>query len=164
MIWMGSFWSRPPGKPPIVSIARWNPPWFKGPSIRSLAPQAASGDGISHAEDKHDWIESYKDILSETGRIRDVRRHLDTLLSEHADILLACWCKKGRNRKDGSYSGNFCHRLLAGRLLHRLGYTVEVIDLECSRCSGPISFDGGVSGAEFVCRPCFGQRSSIGNV
>lgn len=164
MIWLGSFWSRPPGKPPIVSIARWDPPWFKGGSIRPLAPQAATGDGISHAKDKRDWIESYKGILSEPGRIREARRQLDALLSEHGSILLACWCKKGRNRKDGSYSGSFCHRLLAGRLLHRLGYTVEVTDLECSRCSGPISFDGGVSGTEFVCRSCLGQQPSAGDV
>jgi len=164
MIWMGSFWSRPPGKPPIVSIARWDPPWFKGPSIRLLSPQFASGGGIPYTEDKHDWIESYKDILSETRRVRGVRQQLDTLLSEHVDILLACWCKKGRNRKDGSYSGSFCHRLLAGRLLYRLGYTVEVIDLECSRCSGSISFDGGASGTEFVCRSCLGQRSPVGDV
>lgn len=164
MIWLGSFWSRPPGKPPIVSIARWDPPWFKGASIRPLAPQTAAGDGIPHAKNKRDWIESYKGILSEPGRIRETRRQLDAMLLEYGSILLACWCKKGRNRKDGSYSGSFCHRLLVGRLLYRLGYTVEVIDLECSRCSGPISFDGGISGTEFVCRSCIGQQPSIGDV
>ncbi len=157
MIWLGSFWSRPPGKPPIVSIAKWNPAWFSGPSILQLAPQSSTGSGIPHAKDRRDWIESYKDILSEPGRIREARRQLDAMLSKYGDVLLACWCKKGRTRQDGSYSGSFCHRLLAGRLLSRLGYTVEVIDLECSRCSGPVSFDGGVSGAEFVCRSCFGQ-------
>jgi len=180
MIWLGSFWSRPPGKPPIVSIARWDPPWFKGDSIRLLSPQAAvwfkgasvqpltpqapAADGIPYKKDKHDWIESYKSILSEAGRIQEARRQLDVLLSEHGSILLACWCKKGRNRKDGSYSGNFCHRLLAGRLLHRLGYTVEVVDLECPRCSGSISFDGGISGTDFVCRECIDQRSSASDV
>ena len=156
MIWLGSFWSRPPGKPSIVSIAKWDPPWFKGPSIRLFAPQSVRGSGISHTKDRRDWIESYKSILSERGRIRDARRQLDALLSECENVLLACWCKKGRSRQDGSYSGSFCHRLLVGRLLSRLGYTVEVMDLECSRCSGPVSFDGGVSSGEFVCRSCLG--------
>lgn len=154
MIWLGSFWSRPPGKPPIVSIAKWSPSWFSGQTLRELAPETAAGEGIGHYADRQQWIESYKCILSERGRVRRIHELVDELLSAQDDMLLACWCKVGRFRQDGSYSGSFCHRLLAGRLLSGLGYDVEVIDLECPQCRGSLSFDGGVISGKFVCRGC----------
>jgi len=154
MIWLGSFWSRPPGKPSIVSIASWNPPWFAGSTIRELAPEDSAGQRISHAS-KERWIELYKRVLSERGRIRSACAEVDRLLlANGGNIMLACWCKAGRTRRDGSYSGNFCHRLLAGRLLHRIGYEVEVIDLECPRCGDKLSFDGCFAEDGFVCRRC----------
>jgi hypothetical protein len=163
MIWLGSFWSRPPGRPPIVSIARWSPPWFRGPELRELAPVDAEGHEIGIPPDKRQWIECYKRILSERGRIRAVKSRIDAILAENSGaVMLACWCKVGRFRRDGSYSGSFCHRLLAGRLLCKLGYQVEVIDLECKPCRGPLSFDGGVVAGEFVCRRC--HRASLGQV
>lgn len=163
MIWLGSFWSRPPGRPPIVSISRWSPPWFRGPELRALAPEDAGGREITMSSDKRQWIESYKRVLSERGRIRAIQGRIDAILSENSAAMLACWCKVGRFRQDGSYSGSFCHRLLAGRLLCRLGYRVEVIDLECELCRGPLSFDGGViATGEFACRHC--RRASVGQV
>lgn len=163
MIWLGSFWSRPPGRPPIVSIARWSPPWFGGPELRELAPEDAGGREINISPDKRQWIESYKKALSEQGRIRAAKNRIDALLAENGGaVLLACWCKAGRFRRDGSYSGSFCHRLLAGRLLCKLGYQVEVMDLECELCRGPLSFDGGIVAGGFVCRRC--RRASFGQV
>lgn len=158
-IWLGSFWSRPAGKPPIISIARWDPPWFSGGSVPELAPVFRNGRTFVSGNRRH-WIDSYKQALAEHGRISAVRRKLDALLSENESILLACWCKKGRFRKDGSYSGSFCHRLFSGRLLSRLGYPVEVIDLECPRCGEPVSHDGRLVGEEFICRGCVGQVDS----
>jgi len=160
MIWLGSFWSRPPGKPPVASIACWNPPWFTGPTIRELAPENAAGQRIAHP-DRRRWIELYKDILSERGRVRRARERLDALLLASGNIMLACWCKAGRTRRDGSYSGDFCHRLLTGRLLSKLGYAVEVIDLECPRCRGALSFDGGIVSGEFVCRVCRASSDEV---
>jgi len=154
MIWLGSFWTRLPSKPAVVSIARWSPQWFKGPTLFELAPVFADGTPFGKVGDKRRWIELYQAALSERGRLRAARRRVDGLLAEHADILLACWCKTGRFRRDDSYSGNFCHRLLAGRLLSRLGYAAEVVDLDCSQCRGQLSFDGAVVAGEFVCKRC----------
>ena len=154
MLWLGSFWSRPPEKPTMVSITRWDPPWFRGPTLRDLAPVSSDGAKIE-THNRREWIEAYKAVLSESGRIESLRRLLDRLIRRHDSLLLACWCKAGRNRRDGSYSGNFCHRLLAGRLLHRLGYPVTVVDLECPKCQGDLSFNGGLSDDDvFVCKTC----------
>jgi len=100
-----------------ISIALWNPRWYDGAAMRSVAPTAYM---VNADISRERYVELYnREIL---GRLRaeDVVAEIETL-SNGKDAALLCYEKPG----------DFCHRrLLAEWLTRETGIEVEEFDPE----------------------------------
>lgn len=95
-----------------VSISLYQPRWFKGHKIVSLAPTKAMLD-----YNKEKYIEEYSKILAllDVNKLREDIKMISRI-SQYADVALLCYEKPGE----------FCHRrLFADWLKEKYGYEIK---------------------------------------
>lgn len=98
----------------VISIARWQPKWYKGPTMLNVAPQPYM---LTDKITREQYINYYKQILARQD-VRQVIKSIE-MFSGGKDVALLCYEKPG----------DFCHRhLLAEWIIQQCGIEVTEYD------------------------------------
>lgn len=95
----------------LVSIARFPPKWFKGYTMKSLAPSESLLRDYKRSRDKDDYIRRYhEEVLCKI----DIEKLIRALSKAGEYVILLCYER----------SDDFCHRHLLAEYLRSKGIDV----------------------------------------